>query len=276
MIGWNSSHFLGQVIDKQSFCITISFTSAQNLDTWYLTNVYGPCAEPARSEFIAWFKNHYIADTDNWLLLGDSNFYTSLCNHNKAGGNLADTLIFNDAIGHLGLVELQLKGRAFTWSNINMQHDPLPEQLDWFFTSAKWTIDYPNSEVTPMAKITSDHIPCKVSIGTNIPRSNIFRFMNFWVEHARFLDTVSSHWVQPTFTTSATRSISVKLKKLRSALKVWSQSLSNLSLLIANCNKVTLFLDVLEDRRPLFNPEANLRLLVKHQLATLLHYKNLY
>ena len=223
LIGWNSSHFLDEVIDKHSFGITISFTSAQSMDTWFLTTVYGPCVEPARSEFIAWFKNHHISDTDNWLFLGDFNFYRSLSNRNKPGGNLADTLIFNDAIGHLGLVELQLKGRAYTWSN--MQSNPLLEQLDWFFTSANWTIDYPSTEVTPMAKITSDHIPCKVSIGTNIPRSNIFRFENFWVEHAGFPDTVSSDWSQPTSTNSAARTISVKLKRLRSTLKAWSRVL---------------------------------------------------
>lgn len=172
LVGWNSSHFTGQVLDKQPFGITIYFTSTQNMDIRHLTTVYGPCCDPARSEFISWFRNHHIADTDNWLFLGDFNFYRSLHNRNKPGGNLVDTFIFNDAIGHLGLVELQLKGRAFTWSN--MQNDPLLEQLDWFFTSANWTIDYPSSEVLPVAKITSDHIPCKVSIGTNIPCSNIF------------------------------------------------------------------------------------------------------
>jgi hypothetical protein len=39
-----------------------------------------------------------------------------------------DTLHFNDAIAHLSLIELPLKGRKFTWSN--MQMDPLLEQLD--------------------------------------------------------------------------------------------------------------------------------------------------
>lgn len=33
--------------------------------------------------------------------------------------------IFNEIIGHLGLLELPLKGRAFTWSN--MQEQPLME-----------------------------------------------------------------------------------------------------------------------------------------------------
>jgi len=57
------------------------------------------------------------------FFLGDFNFYRSLENKNKSGGNLNDTLIFNDAIGYLGLIELPLKGRTYTWSN--MQVDPL-------------------------------------------------------------------------------------------------------------------------------------------------------
>jgi hypothetical protein len=49
-----------------------------------------------------------------------------------------------------------------------------------------------------------------------------------------------------------------------------------LNLLIGSCNAVILFLDTLEDRRRLFNTEANLRKLVKDQMAKLLHYKQLY
>lgn len=167
LVVWNSTVFSGIVLDKRSFGISLSFSSAHNSETWKWTTVYGPCDEPARSEFIGWFREHDIGDSENWIFLDDFNFYRSLSNRNRPGGNLADTLIFNDAIGHLGLVELPLKGRAFTWSN--MQSNPLLEQLDWFFTTANWTIDFPSTEVLPMAKITSDHIPCKVVIGTKIP-----------------------------------------------------------------------------------------------------------
>jgi hypothetical protein len=47
---------------------------------------------------------------------------------------VVDTLVLNDAIGHLNLIELPLKGRSYMWSN--MQSEPLLELLDWFFTSA--------------------------------------------------------------------------------------------------------------------------------------------
>lgn len=113
------------MLDKRSYDITVQFTSVHNYDSWKLTNVYGPCDEPARSEFIQWFRGHDISDSDNWIFLGDFNFYRSLNNRNRPGGNIADTFIFNDAICHLGLVELPLKGRSFTWSN--MQANPLLE-----------------------------------------------------------------------------------------------------------------------------------------------------
>jgi hypothetical protein len=264
LVLWNSTIFSGTVLDKQRFGTTVSFISVHNSDAWKLTTVYGPCDEPARTEFIDWFRNHDIEDTENWIFLGDFNFYRSLSNRNRPGGNLADTFIFNDAIGHLGLVELPLKGHAFTWSN--MQSEPLLEQLDWFFTSPNWTIDFPNTEVLPMAKITSDHIPCKIVISTSIPRANIFRFENFWVEQDDFLDTVLDCWGGTPTLNDAAKNISSKFKALRASLKNWSKHLSNLSLLISNCNKVICFIDALEDRRGLFNPEANLRNAVKRQL----------
>ena len=106
--------------------------------------------------------------------MGDFNFYRSLSNRNRPGGNLSDTLIFNDAIGHLGLVELPLKGRAFTWSN--MQSEPLLEQLDWFFTSPNWTIDFPSTEVLPTAKITSRSRPMQDSNQHEHPESKLIPF----------------------------------------------------------------------------------------------------
>jgi hypothetical protein len=95
----------------------VTFLSLHNGDVWTLTNIYGPCVEPDRSYFVDWFRNCDVNDSINWLFLGDFNFYHSVENRNKPGGNIADTLIFNDAIAHLGLIELPIKGRAFTWSN---------------------------------------------------------------------------------------------------------------------------------------------------------------
>lgn len=41
-------------------------------------------------------------------------------------------LQFNEATSNLGLVEIPLKGRSYTWSN--MQTAPLLEKIDWIFS----------------------------------------------------------------------------------------------------------------------------------------------
>ena len=124
--------------------------------------------------------------------VGDFNFIRSLDNRNLPGGDVNDIFIFNEVIGHLGLLELPLKGIRFTWSN--MQDFPLLEQLDWFFTSASWISQYPNTQVTALAKTASDHVPCVVSICTNIPKAHIFRFENYWVHQPGFMECVQEVW----------------------------------------------------------------------------------
>lgn len=56
-----------------------------------------------------------------------------------------DIMIFNEIISNLGILDLPLKGRSYTWSN--MQDSPLLQQLDWFFTTVSWTTSYPNTLV---------------------------------------------------------------------------------------------------------------------------------
>ena len=87
----------------------------------------------------------------------------------------------NETISALGLVELPLKGKRFTWTN--KQKSPLLEMLDCFFTSPSWTISYLNINVTTLSMETSDHVPCLINISTVIPKGQIFRFENYWLEH---------------------------------------------------------------------------------------------
>lgn len=123
LIVWNSAFFSGQLIEVQCYGIIISFISVHNSEAWTLVSVYGPWSGPLRDEFVQWLYHLHIPDDAKWLLLGDFNFIRSLDNSNMPGGDVNDIFLFNEIIGHLGLLELPLKGRAFTWSN--MQQQPL-------------------------------------------------------------------------------------------------------------------------------------------------------
>ena len=125
------------MVFQNSFAITFKLTAQHNSDYWFLTNVYGPCTYEGKRSFIQWFKHYTAVVGENWLVVGDFNLLRKPENRNKPEGDVNEMLLFNDAISSLGLIELPLYGRKFTW--INKQPSPLMERLDWFFISSSWT-----------------------------------------------------------------------------------------------------------------------------------------
>jgi hypothetical protein len=48
----------------------------------------------------------------------------------------------------------------------------------------------PNTLLIALARLTSDHIHCVAQIKVKIPKANIFKFENYWVQHPGFFDIV--------------------------------------------------------------------------------------
>lgn len=168
LVAWKGALFKGNKIFSNDFCISLEFTSAHNNAQWILTAVYGPCTPEGKVIFVEWLKNIQMPQHIDWMILGDFNLIRKAEDRNKPGGNVAEMLLFNEAISLLGLNEILLQGRKFTWSN--MQPSPLLEKLDWVFTNSNWTITYPCTTVKALDMIPSDHTPCVVSISTSFPR----------------------------------------------------------------------------------------------------------
>ncbi|XP_073355017.1 uncharacterized protein [Aegilops tauschii subsp. strangulata] len=271
---WNSSLFVGTLWFTDSFAVGVSFVSTQSNEAWNLVNVYGPCSGERWADFSSWLFDLNIPSNENWLLLGDFNFIRSTANRNKPGGDAADMLLFNEIIHAQSLMELPVKGRSYTWSN--MQDDPLLEQLDWFFSSSNWTTVFPNTMVLPLGKPVSDHIPCVVTIESKIPKSKLFRFENYWVNHEGFSDIVQRSWSKPCHAPNSAALICKKMKNLRYELKLWSRGISKLKIMIQNSNEALAQLDRLEDKCALFIQEKNFRRILKMHLNMLLKYQNDY
>ena len=131
----------------------------------------------------------------------------------------------------------------------------------------------PNTHALVMARSASDHTPIKVQISTTIPKSNVFRFENFWLNQAGFHDQVRNVLEGFRVTQDQANIISANFKRLRSSLKKWSSCLAKLSRTIENCNKVILFLDKLDEFRLLNVPELRFKMIVKSQVASLLSWQ---
>jgi len=172
-------------------------------------------------------------------------------------------LLFNEAINRQALAEIPLKGRNYTWSN--MQDAPLLEKLNWCFTSESWALSFPSTMAIPLAKTTSDHTPVLIKIGTTIPKSHIFRFENFWLKHSQFKEVVKQIWEQDIQEVDSAKCIAAKFKRLRKGHKIWAKTVSNMKATIENTNFMILCYDVIEEYRDLSNEEANGRvILIEH------------
>jgi hypothetical protein len=66
---------------------------------------------------------------------------------------------------------------------------------------------------------TPDRTPCVISINTDIQKSKIFRFANFWMEYDDFIPLVESVWKNNIFYGDAAKRITAKFKALRAAMK---------------------------------------------------------
>ena len=120
--------------------------------------------------------------------------------------------LFNEAISSLGLIELPLYGRKYTWTN--KQPSPLMERLDWFFTSSSWTTSYPGTSVSTLVMQTSNHWPRNITISTAIPKSQVFRFENYWLQQPSFTQIAQQGWEEIGSQSDKAKTVTAKFKNL--------------------------------------------------------------
>lgn len=273
LIAWKSTLFTGTKTFRNNYAVTMDFFSMHDNTRWVLTCIYAPCTNENRAPFFNWFRHMHIPAGSDWIILGDFNLIRKNKDRNMPGGDLTNIFNFNAAISQLGITEIVLEGRKFTWST--MRPSPLLEKLDWVFTSGSWALNYPSTSVKALDMIPSDHCPCIVSISTQIPRNKTFRFENHWLKHSEFQNILSQSWNDIVITDKA-RLITAKLKRLRKKLREWHASMASLKTLIVNVRETILFLEILVDYRDLGLFEWNFKKLLERHLLNLLDKQRQY
>jgi len=244
LIAWKGNKFSANRTDSNDFSISVQLTSLYDNSSWGLTAIYAPCTPQGRNLFLNWLRQLQVSQTDNQIILGDFNLIRKPEDRNKPGGDINLMFRFNEIISHLGLNEISLKGRKYTWSN--MQHPaPLMEKLDWIFTNSPWTTSYPNTSATALDMTPSDHCPCIVSIATDLPTTSIFRFNNNWLGQQEFQQILSNTWGPHNPDLDPAKVISSKMKSLRRELKKWHSSKISIKTAISNTKLILLFLRLL-------------------------------
>ena len=124
---------------------------------WDLTGVYGPQQENEKMDFLNELRNIHNLVGPEWIILGDFNMIRRAREKNKGLINRRIMSLFNKTIDDLQLLELDLNGRAFTWSN--EQNEPTMTRIDRFLATTEWHQLFPPADLQAIGTMTSDHCP---------------------------------------------------------------------------------------------------------------------
>lgn len=127
-----------------------------NNSRWIITSVNGPNSIQRRVDFWKELDDIKSRWSGPWCVGGDWNVVRFP--NEKLGGcrTTPDMQAFSGWINNNSLVDLQLSGAAFTWSN--HQSPPSMSKLDIFLVSIDWMELYPYVYQLTLPKPASDHL----------------------------------------------------------------------------------------------------------------------
>ena len=157
--------------------------------------------------------------TDPWMVVGNFDSVTrmeELSNSRKLDQQRCTA--FSNWIIDNGLLDMGYSGPKFTWTRRKHYSTFQVVRLDITLFSLEWSIQFPNSQVTNLPKMHSDHSPILVRVQREncFPRDPQFRFQVPWLTHLDFSTDVQKQWKDET-------SLLENIKNLPSGLLKWNK-----------------------------------------------------
>lgn len=167
---WSTIHTLSVIVKQESTGFI-----------FLVTNVYGPSVDEEKARFIQELETVARLINHPWVIAGDFNLVRWLIDRSSdlRGTQLMD--LFNDLIREVGLVDVQLKNRQYTWSNKRPR--PTFSKLDLVFTSAEWQINYPVVQLEALEMVVSDHAPLILTCKNLATRPRSHKIEIFWLKY---------------------------------------------------------------------------------------------
>lgn len=192
LIAWRQSMYTLISKEEKQFTLTTTLQNTNDASKIMFTAVYGPTQQNQRQEFYNELKQIKPSGNTPWAVGGDFNVTASPEDRNFPTNSWRATLSFATLISELGLLNLNLIGRHYTWSND--RHAPHLARLDRFLISADWNARYPNSAQRAAPNSSSDHCPLLLSAKTGFQKTNFFRFENLWLRFPALDLVVAEAW----------------------------------------------------------------------------------
>lgn len=262
LLAANEHYFQLQNFHGTTYTVSADVIMRADNTTWTITGVYGPQDNHDKEEFLEEIKQLKARSKSEWMILGDFNLIYKAEDKNNNRLNRHLMTCFKDTLDEVQLMEVDLRGRSYTWSN--EQNDPTFTRIDRFFGSTDWHLLFPNIDLQALPTQGLDHAPLLLTGNVTRQTYSGFCFESFWISMPGFHETVQNAWAQPVDTQDAILRMHVKLLRTAKALKLWRrQSLGNIPLRLQIAKQLLLIMDTEQETRPLTQDELVFRRYLK-------------
>ncbi|XP_074300977.1 uncharacterized protein LOC141632320 [Silene latifolia] len=200
----------------------------ESCSTFHLSIVYG-CNDPLDRNRL-WSSLVAASTAEPWLVLCDFNVVRTTSEKlSNTPPVLQDMLDFNDCLSSCHLDDLTCTRVDMTWTNKQDSMTRVWSKLDRVLANPGFISSFPNAFGHFQEPGISDHSPVLVQVSHDKKVAKRFSFLNSWVGHPDYLQTIKAAWSTP-LQGSPMYCFFQKLKSVKHALTHFhKQHFSNIS-----------------------------------------------
>nr|CAD1829333.1 unnamed protein product [Ananas comosus var. bracteatus] len=141
----------------------------EDVTRFYITNVYGSTNWEGKEDLFLELAQ-LECYKGKWIMCGD--FNNTRFQEERKGKTRSSkaTVMSNELIKELALIDLPMSNQSFTLSNI--QRNSTLARLDRFLISTEWDQEFPLTKVEALPRVTSNHCPILLLTVRNVTRKN--------------------------------------------------------------------------------------------------------
>jgi hypothetical protein len=227
LIIWDSTQWSNIILHTNEQYITAILHNSSGLSV-ICTSVYGHNDEIRRNDLWKYLIDQSLNINLPWLVAGDFN---SILSHNERLNNgvcsdMGDQ-VFIDCINKSKLIEPIFSGNFYTWRG--GLHFSIHSKIDRVFVNDLWSEKFKQYGINFGNHSISDHTPITIKLSNqNMKRRSIpFKYNNSW-HRQRGYQNIIQPVLEQKFPGNALYNLLCKLKIVKSELKIWMSSNSNI------------------------------------------------
>ncbi|KAL9689013.1 hypothetical protein QQ045_033442 [Rhodiola kirilowii] len=225
-------------------------------------NVYAPIGVKEKLSLWEELVSLKSSFKGEWIIGGDFNSVLGEEERRGSTFNSKDASLFQDFILAMGVVDIPLKGRRFTWGNKSSA-----SRLDRFLISPEVLSLWPNLEQRGLDKGPSDHAAVTILEGGKSWGFKPFRMLNIWLDQPGVKQMIREAWKVKEGPGWKSYTIQKKLSSVRVKLSQWNKlKAGDFKLRLVDARKEWERLSLLQDERGLSEEEALKKLAIQKRI----------